>query len=378
MKSTSITVFLLLAVTVLSSCGMRKPSTISQPFSASTNIPGREYPKINPDLSVTCRVVAPEAFTVELDLCNKLYPMVQVEKGVWEVTSDPQVPGFHYYFINVDGVRISDPSSRLFYGCGLMASGIEIPEEGVDFYLPSNVPHGEVRMQRYWSDITQTWRICYVYTPAEYDLNPDKRYPVLYLQHGGGEDETGWPNQGRMDNIMDNLIAGGQSVPMIVVMDRGYATLANSQDTVTSHDMFDFTAFEWVVVQELIPMIDANYRTLPERDYRAIAGLSMGGFQSWSIGLSHKNLFAYIGGFSGSGMAASPENYPSSLNEQMKLLYVSIGTAEPEQMYAGVKAFHDMLEQNGVDHIYYESQGTAHEWLTWRRSLNQFAALLFK
>ncbi len=304
--------------------------------------------------------------------------MVQVEKGIWKVTSDPQVPGFHYYFINVDGVRISDPSSRLFFGCGLMASGIEIPEEGVDYYLENNVPHGEVRMQRYWSDLTQTWRICYVYTPAEYDLDPNKRYPVLYLQHGGGEDETGWSNQGRMDNIMDNLIARGQAVPMIVVMDRGYATLANSQDSGTSRNMFNFTAFEWVVVQELIPMIDAGYKTLAERNNRAIAGLSMGGFQSWSIGLSHKNLFAYIGGFSGSGMAAYPENYPASLNDQMRLLYVSTGTAESEQMYAGVKAFHDMLDINGVNHIYYESPGTAHEWLTWRRSLSQFAVLLFK
>ncbi len=378
MKSTGIIVAGLLAISIFSSCGLKKPVTIAEPFSASTNVPGQEYPKINPDLSVTCRVVAPEAFSVELDLCNKLYPMVQVEKGIWEVTSDPQVPGFHYYFINVDGVRISDPSSRLFYGCGLMASGIEIPEAGVDYYLENNVPHGEVRMQRYWSDLTQTWRICYVYTPAEYDSDPDKRYPVLYLQHGGGEDETGWSNQGRMDNIMDNLIARGQAVPMIVVMDRGYATLANSQDSVTSRNMFDFTAFEWVVVQELIPMIDAGYRTLAERNKRAIAGLSMGGFQSWSIGLSHKDLFAYVGGFSGSGMAAYPENYPASLNDQMRLLYVSTGTAESEQMYAGVKAFHDMLDSNGVNHIYYESPGTAHEWLTWRRSLGQFAVLLFK
>ncbi|MDD2641833.1 MAG: esterase, partial [Bacteroidales bacterium] len=194
MKSTGIIVAGLLAISIFSSCGLKKPVTIAEPFSASTNVPGQEYPKINPDLSVTCRVVAPEAFSVELDLCNKLYPMVQVEKGIWEVTSDPQVPGFHYYFINVDGVRISDPSSRLFYGCGLMASGIEIPEAGVDYYLENNVPHGEVRMQRYWSDLTQTWRICYVYTPAEYDSDPDKRYPVLYLQHGGGEDETGWSN----------------------------------------------------------------------------------------------------------------------------------------------------------------------------------------
>lgn len=379
MRTRSILAAVLLALFMSPSCGSGKPPVfLKKPFSASTNIPGKEYPKINPDLSVTCRVEAPDAISVELDLCNKVYPMVQIDEGVWEVTSDPQVPGFHYYFINVDGVRVSDPSSRLFYGCGLMASGIEIPEAGVDFYIEKEVPHGEVRMQRYWSGLTQTWRICYVYIPAAYDKNPETRYPVLYLQHGGGEDETGWANQGKLDNIMDNLIASGEAVPMIIVMDRGSAILANSVDSERSRNIFDFSAFEKVVVEELVPMIDAGYRTLADRNNRAIAGLSLGGFQSWSIGLSHQDLFSYIGGFSGAGMDPSPEKYPVSLNEQMNLLYISIGTDEPEQMYAGVKAFHDMLEDKGVRHLYYESEGTGHEWLTWRRSLRQFAALLFR
>jgi enterochelin esterase-like enzyme len=378
MKIISIIAAGLLATIVFPSCGSKKAAVFNEPFSASTNIPGNEYPKINPDLRVTCRVEAPDAVTVELDLSNKVYPMKQIGNGVWEVTSDPQVPGFHYYFINIDGVRIADPSSRLFYGCGLMASGIEIPEAGVDFYLEKNVSHGEVRMQRYWSDLTQTWRICYVYTPAEYETDPETRYPVLYLQHGGGEDETGWPNQGRMDNIMDNLIACGNAVPMIVVMDRGSASLVDSDTFERNRNIFDFTAFERVVVEELIPMIDDAYRTKADRNYRAIAGLSLGGFQSWSIGLSHKDLFGYIGGFSGSGMVNAPDDYTTVLNNRMRLLYVSIGTDEPEQMYAGVKAFHDLLDDKGINHVYYESPGTAHEWLTWRRSLNQFAALLFK
>ena len=201
---------------------------------------------------------------------------------------------------------------------------------------------------------------------------------MLYLQHCGGEDETGWANQGKLDNIMDNLIASGEAVPMIIVMDRGSAILANSVDSERSRNIFDFSAFEKVVVEELVPMIDAGYRTLADRNNRAIAGLSLGGFQSWSIGLSHQDLFSYIGGFSGAGMDPSPEKYPVSLNEQMNLLYISIGTDEPEQMYAGVKAFHDMLENKGVRHLYYESEGTGHEWLTWRRSLRQFAALLFR
>ncbi len=380
MKTISIIATGLLAVTLFASCGNKtQVAAITEPFSASTNIEGKEYPKINPDLSVTCRVVAPDAVTVALDL-GKVYPMTKIdpEKGIWEMTSEPQVPGFHYYFIHIDGVKVADPSSKLFYGCGLMASGIEIPEAGVDYYLEKDVPRGEVRMQRYWSELTQAWRICYVYTPAEYETDVTKRYPVLYLQHGAGEDETGWSSQGKMDIIMDNLIADGEAVPMIVVMDRGYATLADAQPEEKPAGMFNFSAFERVMTEELIPMIDANYRTLTDRDHRAISGLSMGGFQAWNIGLAHKDLFAWVGGFSGSGRDASADNFPVSLNDEMKLLYASIGTDEPEQMYAGIKAFHDMLEKNGVKHVYYESPGTAHEWLTWRRSLNQFAALLFK
>ncbi|NLZ09345.1 MAG: esterase family protein [Bacteroidales bacterium] len=235
-----------------------------------------------------------------------------------------------------------------------------------------------MRSVKYWSEVCREYRRMYVYTPACYEKNPDRRYPVLYLQHGGGEDETAWSNQGRMDNILDNLIAAGQAVPVIVVMDKGYASMTDFQNTERNSDMFDFTAFERLMVEELIPMIDAGYRTHANRNSRAIAGLSIGGFQSWSIGLSHMNLFSYIGGFSGSGMTDSPGNYPSSLNEQMRLLFVSIGTEEPEQMFAGVKAFHDIQDEQGVRHIYYESPGTAHEWLTWRRSLNLFTELLFK
>jgi len=353
---------------------------ITEPTSAVTNILGREYPKINPDLSVTHRVAAPDAESVALDICSKVYPMTKAEDGLWEVTTDPGlVPGFHYYFLNIDGVRVADPNSQLFYGCGLMASGIEIPEVGVDYYLMrKDAPRGEVRMQRYWSELTQAWRVCYVYTPAEYELKPNKRYPVLYLQHGAGEDETGWSNQGKMDIIMDNLIADKEAVPMIVVMDRGYATLAEPDEAALAPGFFNFTAFDRVMTQEIVPMIDANYRTLTDRDHRAITGLSMGGFQAWNIGLAHKDMFAWVGGFSGSGRPGNPENYPVSLNDDMKLLYVSIGTDEPVNMYTGIYEFHLMLEENGVNHVYYESPGTAHEWLTWRRSLHQFAPMLFK
>ena len=179
-------------VAVLASCGAPKEDVAKGPVSASTNAPGCEYPKVNPDLSVEFRACFPEAQEVAVDICSKVYPMAKAENGEWTVTVDPQEPGFHYYFLIVDGKRISDPSSQHFYGCSTMASAIDIPEEGCDFYLPScDVPRGEVRRERYWSNVEKHSRVCYVYVPAEYNLNPQKRYPVLYLQHGGGEDETG-------------------------------------------------------------------------------------------------------------------------------------------------------------------------------------------
>ena len=352
---------------------------LSKPTPATTNLDGKQYPMVNPDLSATFRVVAPEAKTVELDL-GKLYPMTKNSDGIWEVTCDPQVPGFHYYFIHIDGVKVADPSSKLFYGCGMMSSGIEIPEAGVDYYLEKEVPHGEIRMQRYYSDLTKSWRICYVYVPAEYESNPSKRYPVLYLFHGGGENETSWPIQGKVDNIMDNLIAAGECKPMLVVMDRGEATLADQPDFQPRRAggmIMDFTPLDRVVTEEIVPMIDTRYRTLPDRMHRAITGLSMGGFQSWAIGLNHKDKFAYIGGFSGSGLAPTEERYPASLNNEVELLYVGTGTEEPGQMYTGVRDFHLFLERTGVNHVYFESQGTAHEWLTWRRALKDFAPRLF-
>lgn len=295
-----------LIASLITGCAQKpKEKEATAPVSASTNILGISYPVVNPDLSVTVRVNAPDADSVKLDLMKK-YPMTKNADGIWEVTSDPQVPGFHYYFLEIDGCSVADPSSELFYGCGRMSSGIEIPEEGVDYYLPQHVPHGEIRTQMYYSDITQAWRKCLVYTPAGYDENNTQKYPVLYLQHGSGEDETGWSNQGKADNILDNLIASQKAVPMLVVMDRGYATDPKEKET-GQKGRFNFNTFERVVINELIPMIDKNYRTLPDREHRAIAGLSMGGFQAVSIGLAHLDKFAHIGGFSGGGRMNSNE-----------------------------------------------------------------------
>jgi enterochelin esterase-like enzyme len=355
---------------------------------ASTNVQGADYPRILPDNRVMFRIKAPGAQKVQVDLMKK-YDMVKDTSGFWETTTDPVVEGFHYYSILIDGVAVCDPASQTFYGMGRMASGIDIPEKGVDFDLPKNVPHGQVRQVRYFSKITQAWRRAFVYTPPGYDQNKKDRYPVLYLQHGAGEDETGWHNQGRMDWIMDNLIAAGDAKPMLVVMDRGYAVDPNAPKPEPGmRGMFQNNTLSDVFIQEIIPMIDKEFRTLADRKHRAMAGLSMGGFQTFQITLTHLDQFASIGGFSGAGFMMPGTDISTmyngvwkdvaAFNKKVNVVYLSIGTAEPERMYQTVNNFHNELVKIGIQHIYYESPGTSHEWLTWKRSLKQFASLLFK
>ena len=149
------------------------------------NVPAKDYPCVDAEGRATFRVVAPKANEVLVDICSKKYPMTRDDKGVWMVTTDPLVVGFHYYFIIIDGVSVADPSSDSFFGCGVMASGIEIPEapEVAAYYtFNKDVPHGQVRECQYWSEIEQAMRRCFVYTPADYD-NGKKKYPVLYIQH---------------------------------------------------------------------------------------------------------------------------------------------------------------------------------------------------
>lgn len=373
-------------------------------YPASTNLGGAEYPRIDGDRRVTFKLKAPDAKSVVFDL-GKPYTAVKADDGIWTVTTDPIVVGFHYYFLYIDGVQVNDPASETFYGCGRQSSGIEIPETNVDYYLPKDVPHGVIREQWYYSNTTQAWRRIFVYTPPEYDTNLSKSYPVLYLQHGGGEDERGWPNQGKVNFILDNLIAEGKAKPMIIVMEKGYAKKPNgpsmpqkppSQEEIKANNdpippafrhMFD--TFGEVVINELIPLIDTTYRTIPDRDHRAMAGLSMGGMQTFLITLAHLDLFGYIGGFSGGGggfggAAFDPKTAHNGLmadadafNKKVHLVWLGIGTDEPKHMYESINNYHKALETNNIKHVYYESPGTSHEWLTWRRCLKEFTPLLF-
>jgi enterochelin esterase family protein len=355
---------------------------------ASSNVMNAEYPRVHSDLRVTFRLDAPDARRVQVRIAHGSYDMTRAADGLWYVTTPPLVPGFHYYSLNVDGANVADPSSHAFFGAGRHGSGIEVPEQGVDYYEPKDVPHGEVRIRWYLSKVTGGFRRCFVYTPPDYDANPRTRYPVLYLQHGMGEDETGWVFQGRANFILDNLIAAGKAKPMIVVMENGYARRAGAP--ASGGPRPEIGGFEDVMLNDVIPMIDRTYRTVPDRAHRAMAGLSMGGNQTCHLTLRHLDKFAWTGAFSGTGNGLSkapldPKTFMggvfadgAALNAKLKLLWIGMGTAEPDPFPGAIGAFRKMLDQSGVKYVYFESPGTAHEWLTWRRDLNDFAPRLFR
>jgi enterochelin esterase-like enzyme len=366
--------FLLIATTAALAADESVPAT--------SNVPGAQYPRVHPDLRVSFRLRAPNAQKVQVQpgggdngLGQGPFEMIKGDDGVWTVTIQPAIPGFHYYWFLIDGVAMNDPGSETYFGWAKQTSGIEIPEKGADFYSPKDVPHGEVHIRWYHSKITDTTRRAYVYTPPDYDTNASARYPVLYLQHGAGEDERGWHKQGRMNFIMDNLLASKKAVPMLIVMDRGYASRPG--------DAANKNSFGDVLLEEIIPLIDSKYRTIADRDHRAMAGLSMGGMQTLQIGLTHLDKVSALGAFS-----APMRNFDlkssyggafadvTTFNKQVHLLWLGAGTAET-QIHDSVKTVHDALEAAGIQNIFVESQGTAHEWQTWRRALNDFAPRLF-
>jgi enterochelin esterase family protein len=360
-----------------------KPSEINQQ--------GKQFPQVNSEKKVRVSISAPLAQKVQLDLGGKKYDLAKDEKGVWTGVSDPQDEGFHYYQLIVDGAQVPDPGTLFFYGTSRWGSAVEVPASDRDFYAMKDVPHGLVSQKVYFSNITKSWRRCFVYTPPGYESDQSKRYPVLYLQHGSGEDETGWAVQGKANLIVDNLIAEKKAVPMIIVMENGYASKpAQTTGAAPVRGAGGASAFEEVLIQEVIPMIDKQFRTLSDREHRAMAGLSMGANQTIQITMNNLDKFASIAGFSGTS------NYPrteaidtetfmngkfkdgAALNKQIKLFWLGLGTKEPSPFPGSVGAFKAMLDKQGVKYTYYESQGTAHEWLTWRRDLQQFASLIFK
>jgi len=406
------------------------------------NVPEAKYPCIFPDGRAMFRVIAANAQTVRVSLGG-----LNLTKGpdnIWSgTTAQPLVEGFHYYNLVIDGASIADPSTHTYFGSGWQNSGIEIPAPDEEFYQPKQVPRGRVSEQWYYSTVTGKWRRCFVYTPPGYDGGKAK-YPVLYLLHGWGEDETGWYTQGHVDYIMDNLIAEKKAKPMIIVMDnlnavkpgasattfaarglvpdpsdhpapppaarggfggpgrgpagagapgaapagagapggaaagaRGAAAApgARGGPFAAGGGMLGNSAFTDMMLADLIPMVEKTYRVLPGRENRAMAGLSMGGMQTHTTTMAHLDQFAYIGLLSGGSVAMSEVKDPAAFKKQVKLVFFSNGSVENG---AASKANAEDLKKAGVNAVFYESPRTAHEWLTWRRSLHEFAPLLFK
>jgi len=349
-------------------------------FIAETTVPGNEFPKVDKEGRAYFSIQAPEARKVVVDICNKKYDMQSDGKGGWMAVTDPLPVGFHYYFMNINGVNFIDPATETFFGCNRESGGIEIPEgpEG-DYYRPQQgVPAGCVRSIFYYSNEQQKWRHAMVYTPAEYEKNAKKRYPVLYLQHGMGEGETSWSNQGHMQHIMDNAIAAGKAVPMIVVMESGDIKAPFGQgQTMESYG----TSFYPVLLNDLIPYIDANFRTKTDRDNRAMAGLSWGGHQTFDIVFNNLDKFAWLGTFSGAifgldvktaynGVFTNADEF----NKKIHYMYMNWGSEDFIKSGDIVKQLREM----GIKVDSSESAGTAHEFLTWRRGLNEFIPHLFK
>ncbi|WP_288279537.1 alpha/beta hydrolase-fold protein [uncultured Prevotella sp.] len=375
---------------------------------AISNQENKQFPAVNSKRQVRAQIMAPNAKFVGLDIAGKIYEMTKDENGLWTGTSEPQDEGFHYYQLNIDGASVPDPASLYYYGASRWGSGIEVPSADQDFWQVKNVPQGSVSEVFYWSTYTEKMRRCHVYLPAEYYTNPTKKFPVLYLQHGMGENEYGWAEQGHTAQILDNLIAEGKAVPCIIVMDNGLNARrpgeqggfggprpqrpqggaapqgqrrqgAPGQAGPRRGGFGGFggfsEGFKNVLFNDIIPMVEKNYRVIADPQHRAYAGLSMGGMQAREITLANPEKFAYVGSFSSGAWSVDQVKNSEGFAKNVKLLFMSGGGKENMGCVEAAKKIHDELGMNAVG---YESPGTAHEWHTWRRSLYQFAQLIFK
>ena len=378
---------------------------------------------VNSQRMVRAQITAPKATFVGLDIDGKIYEMTKDADGKWTGTSAPQDEGFHYYQLNIDGASVPDPGSRYYYGASRWGSGIDIPAADEEFYTVKNVPQGSINEVYYWSTVQEKMRHGYIYLPNEYFTNPTKKFPVLYLQHGMGENETGWSAQGKTGIIMDNLIAAGKAVPFIIWMDNGLDT-RRPGDPAPGQGGFGggqrpggmqgpppgmgqrpqgapqgmgqrpgggpggrpggfgnfFEAFQNILLKDIIPMVEKNYRVIADTEHRAMAGLSMGGMQTRGITLANPTTFAYVGMFSGGTFSVDDLKDAADFKKTNKVLFMSAGGRETRMAEGdgSVGKAAENLKAMGINAHSYVSPGTAHEWQTWRRSLYQFAQLIFK
>jgi enterochelin esterase-like enzyme len=367
-------------------CGAQTNEPVKDWKPCPSNQEGKQYPQYNSEGRVKFRIVAPEAKSVGCTFRDSS-EFSKGEDGAWYGHTRPLDEGFHYYALKIDGAEVPDPNSHYFFGSSRWGSAVEIPAGDRDFYALKNVPHGQLREVYYFSKSSDKTRHIYVYTPPDYDKDTSKRYPVLYLQHGGGENETGWGRQGHAGLIMDNLIAEGKSKPFLIVMENGGVSGPRPTNAAPAggRGAFNFSAFEKVITEDLIPYIDANFRTLTDQPNRAMAGLSMGGMQTRAIAPAHLDKFSHIGVFSGGSIAVTNVTDMAQFKEKVKLVFISYGSGELGTNRAGGRGFGGdpkantaALKEAGVNAVFYESPTTAHEWQSWRRSLREFAPLLFK
>ena len=348
-------------------------------MSASTNVRGAEYPRILPDRRVIFEIKAPDAKKVQIDL-GKLYDMERDSLGVWSVTTEHQGPGFHYYSLVIDSLAVADPASQTFYGMGRMASGIEIPYEGEDYCALKDVPHGEIRIKSYHSTVLDKWRQIYVYTPPGYDANLNEKYPVLYILHGGGEDERGWATQGKTNLILDNLIAARKAKPMLVIMPDGNVGVPGFGEN-------SLRMFEAELKQNVIPFVERTYRAETDSKNRALAGLSMGGIQTLYVGLNNTELFSWLGVFSSGWILPMQSNIADAqyalmgknvdkINSNLSLLWIGIGGKE-DIAYKNCQSMLSRFDEMKIRYAYSEYPG-GHTWPVWRHNLFDIAPLLFK
>jgi len=377
---------------------------------ATTNQGGKQYPMVNSQRMVRAQISAPKATFVGLDIAGKIYEMTKDENGVWTGTSAPQDEGFHYYQLNIDGASVPDPGSKYYYGASRWGSGIDIPAADELFYTVKNVPQGSINEVYYWSTVQEKMRHGYIYLPNEYYTNPTKKFPVLYLQHGMGENETGWSAQGKTGIIMDNLIAEGKAVPFIIFMDNGLDTRrpGDPDPAEMRRPGFGgprpggpqgqrpdgprpggprpggfgnfFEAFQQILLTDIIPMVEKNYRVIADTEHRAMAGLSMGGMQTRGITLANPTTFAYVGMFSGGTFSVDDLKDAADFKKTNKVLFMSAGGKETRMAEGdgSVGKAAENLKALGFNAHSYVSPETAHEWQTWRRSLHEFAQLIFK
>jgi enterochelin esterase family protein len=414
-------IFICLAATLINGfcLAQTNQTAIVEDFkTSSTTQSGKQYPQVNSEGRVRTIILAPQALKVQIDIGAVKYDLIKDEKGVWTGESAPQDEGFHYYQLNIDGASVPDPGSLYFYGASRWGSGIEVPAKDQDFYALRDVPHGQLRESHYFSKTTKSIRRVYIYTPADYDKNNKKHYPVLYLQHGMGEDETGWGNQGHANLIMDNLIAEGKVTPFIIVMENGSINFAggprgprpdvsapgqgaapgqtapaqaaatpassptgnvNSQGRPAGGppNNVNFAGqFERILFDDLIPYIESDYRVIADQQHRAMAGLSMGGMQTRSIVIANPDKFSYVGLFSSGTFSPSEIKDMDSFKRKAKVVFMSFGGREGGS--SRIQGVADEWNKIGIKGVSYVSPLTAHEWQSWRRSLHEFAQLLFK